>query len=195
MRALPVDDPGVPDTGSATRYLWWLCRQHAPTVLLGMLWGIVWTVAQAFMPYALGKAVDQGIAGRHFDALVLWTGAIFVLGTVQAAAGILRHRVAVFNWLGAAYRTMQLTVRQAGRLGATLPARIATGEVVSVGTSDIRHIGNIVDITARGSGAVVAIVVVAALLLHASVPLGLVVVLGVPALMGVVALLIRPLHH
>jgi ABC-type multidrug transport system fused ATPase/permease subunit len=101
----------------------------------------------------------------------------------------------VFNWLGAAYRTIQLTVRQAGRLGATLPTRIATGEVVSVGTSDIRHLGNVLDISARGSGAVVAIVVLALLLLHASVPLGLVVVVGVPALMGIVALLIRPLHQ
>ncbi|OLE27254.1 MAG: multidrug ABC transporter permease, partial [Actinobacteria bacterium 13_1_20CM_3_71_11] len=113
----------------------------------------------------------------------------------QAAAGILRHRVAVYNWLSAAYRTIQLTVRQAGRLGATLPARLATGEVVSVGTSDIRHLGNILEITARGCGALVAIVVVAVLLLNASVPLGLVVVVGVPALMAVVALLIRPLHR
>src|SRR5262249_56309366 len=69
-----------------------------------------------------------------------------------------------------------------------------TGEVVSVGTSDVEHLGNALDITARGSGAIVAIVVVAVLLLHASVPLGLVVMVGVPALMGVVTLLIRPLH-
>jgi ABC-type multidrug transport system fused ATPase/permease subunit len=195
MRALPVDDPGVPDTRSATRYLWWLSRQHAWTIVLGMAWGIVWMVVQAFMPFVIGRAIDAGIAGHDMSALAAWAGALFALGSVQAAAGILRHRLAVFNWLGAAYRTIQLTVRQAGRLGATLPTRIATGEVVSVGTSDIRHLGNVLDISARGSGAVVAIVVLALLLLHASVPLGLVVVVGVPALMGIVALLIRPLHQ
>lgn len=66
---------------------------------------------------------------------------------------------------------------------------------MSVGTSDIDQIGSAIDITARGTGAVVAIVTVAVILLDASVPLGLVVVLGVPVLMAVVGLLIRPLHR
>ena len=41
----------------------------------------------------------------------------------------------------------------------------------------------------------VAIITVAVILLHASLPLGLVVVLGVPVLMAIVGILIRPLHH
>jgi ABC-type multidrug transport system fused ATPase/permease subunit len=195
MRALPVGDPGTADHRSASRFLWWLAWRHRPTLLLGIGYGTVWMVAQALMPAVIGKAIDAGITARNLRALVFWSGALLVLGVVQAAAGILRHRVAVFNWLGAAYRTTQLTVRQAGRLGATLPKRLAAGEVVTIGTSDIHHLGDLIDITARGSGAIVAVVVVTVLLLHASMPLGLVVVLGVPALMGVVALLIRPLHR
>jgi ABC-type multidrug transport system fused ATPase/permease subunit len=195
VRTLPVADPGIADHRSASRFLWWLARQHAPTVVLGMAYGIVWMVSQAFMPAVIGKAVDAGIAARNPRALLVWSGILFALGLVQSAAGILRHRNAVANWLGAAYRTVQLTVRQAGRLGATLPKRLATGEVVSIGTSDIHHLGDVLDISARGTGALVAVVVVTVLLLHASVPLGLVVLLGVPALMGVVALLIRPLHR
>ena len=46
---------------------------------------------------------------------------------------------------------------------------------MSIGTSDISHIGGAMDIIARGTGAVVAIVIVAVILLSASVPLGLVV--------------------
>jgi ABC-type multidrug transport system fused ATPase/permease subunit len=195
MRALPVGDPGVPDHRSASHFLWWLARQVTPTLLAGMGYGIVWMLAQALMPAAIGKAIDAGIAGHRVPALVGWAGVLLGLGLLQAAAGILRHRVAVFNWLAAAYRTVQLTARQAGRLGATLPKRLATGEVVSIGTSDINHLGNAVDITARGAGSLVAVVVVSVLLLSASVPLGLVVVLGVPALMAVVGLLIRPLHR
>jgi ABC-type multidrug transport system fused ATPase/permease subunit len=195
MRALPVPDPGVPDHRSAGRFLWWLARQQGRTLLLGMAYGITWMVTQAFVPAVIGKAIDAGVAARNMRALLVWSGVLLALGTVQAAAGILRHRCAVFTWLSAAYRTMQLTVRHTVRLGATLPKRLASGEVVSIGTADIRHIGDVLDITARGSGSLVAIVVVAVLLLGASVPLGLVVVLGVPVLMGVVALLIRPLHH
>jgi ABC-type multidrug transport system fused ATPase/permease subunit len=195
MRTLPVADPGSPDTRTASRFLWWLARQHIGTILAGVVWGTVWTVAQALMPFAIGRAIDDGIAGSNLTALAAWAGALFALGLVQAAAGILRHRLAVFNWLATAYRTVQLTARHAARLGATLPNRLATGEVVSVGTSDIIHLGSLMEITARGTGAIVAIVVVAVILLRASVPLGLVVVLGVPVLMAIVALLIRPLHR
>jgi len=160
-----------------------------------MAYGIAWMVSQALMPAVIGRAIDAGVAARNLRALVLWSGALFALGVGQATFGVLRHRVAVFNWAGASYRTTQLTARQAARLGATLPKRLATGEVVSIGTSDIHHIGDVVDISARGTGALVALVVVTVLLLTASVPLGLVVVLGVPVLMAVVALLIRPLHR
>ena len=75
------------------------------------------------------------------------------IGVVQAAAGIMRHRFAVTNWLTAAYRVVQLVTRQATRLGATLPKRVATGEVVAIGTNDLSHIGNAMDVSARAAGA------------------------------------------
>ncbi len=127
--------------------------------------------------------------------LSLWAAVLLGLGLVQAVAGVLRHRCAVFNWLSAAYRTVQVTVRHAGHLGATLPKRLASGEVINVGTSDVSQIGNAIDVTARGVGAVVAIITVAVILLNASLPLGLIVVLGVPVLMTIVGILIRPLHR
>jgi ABC-type multidrug transport system fused ATPase/permease subunit len=194
MRSLPHVDPGVPDHRSATRYLWWLARREWRSVSLAMTYGVLWMVAQALMPATIGRAIDAGVTARNPSALALWAGALCGLGVVQAIAGILRHRLAVYNWLSAAYRTMQLTVRQAGHLGATLPKRLATGEVVSIGTSDISHIGNAIDVFGRGAGAVAAIIVVALLLLHSSARLGMVVVLGVPILLAVVSLLIRPLH-
>ncbi|MGS2613388.1 ABC transporter transmembrane domain-containing protein [Micromonospora sp. LZ34] len=194
MRSLPAGDPGVPDSRSATRYLLWLALRHKAVFSAGIALGVLWMVAQALMPAAVGRAVD-GLTRRDEGALVTWGLVLLGLGVLQAVAGILRHRCAVHNWLAAAYRTVQVTVETANRLGAALPRRVAAGEVVSIGTADISHIGHAVDITARGTGAVVAIVTVAVILLGASVPLGLVVVLGVPLLMAVVGLLIRPLHR
>jgi ABC-type multidrug transport system fused ATPase/permease subunit len=195
MRPLPVADPGTPDHRSATRFLLWLASRTWPTLLSGIGLGIVWMVSQAFMPAVVGKAIDAGIRARDLDALTAWALALLGLGLLQAAAGIARHRLAVFNWLAAAYRTVQLTIAQANRLGATLPKRLATGEVVSIGTADISHIGGALDITARSAGAVVAIIAVATILFSTSVPLGLIVVLGVPVLVGIVGGLIRPLHR
>jgi ABC-type multidrug transport system fused ATPase/permease subunit len=164
-------------------------------VLFGMSMGIVWMVAQAFMPAVIGSAIDAGVTRRDTTALLGWTSLLLTLGVVQAVAGIMRHRCAVSNWLQSAYRTIQVVVRHAGHLGAGLPRRVATGEVVSVGTSDVEHIGGTLDSSARAMGAVVAIIAVTVILLTSSIPLGLVVVLGVPVLAVVVALLLKPLHN
>ncbi|MER5333510.1 ABC transporter ATP-binding protein [Micromonospora sp. NPDC002717] len=194
MRFSPAGDPGTPDTRSATRYLLWLAGRHKVLFTVGILLGVVWMVAQALVPAAVGRAVD-GLTRGDEDALLTWGLVLLGLGVLQAVAGILRHRCAVHNFLAGAYRTVQLTVGAANRLGAALPRRVAAGEVVSIGTADINQIGSAIDITARGTGAVVAIVTVGVILLGASLPLGLVVVLGVPLLMAVVGLLIRPLHR
>ena len=71
-------------------------------------------------------------------ALIMWSATLLAVGLFgQAVAGIMRHRVAVFNWLSASYRTIQVIVRHGNLLGATLPKRLASGEIVSIGTSDI----------------------------------------------------------
>jgi ABC-type multidrug transport system fused ATPase/permease subunit len=195
MRDLPVPDPGTPDHRSATRYLWWLARLQRRTVLYGMSMGIVWMVSQALMPAVIGSAIDSGVTRRDTTALLGWTGLLLGLGVLQATAGVLRHRCAVSNWLQSCYRTIQVVVRHATHLGATLPRRVATGEVVSVGTNDVEQIGGTLDTSARAMGAVVAIVTVTVILLTSSMPLGLVVVLGVPVLAAVVAVLLKPLHR
>src|SRR5262245_42138219 len=132
MRTLPLADPGIPDHRSPARYLWWIVRSQRATVLWGICMGVLWMLAQALMPATIGRAIDAGIVARDPTALAWWAGALLFLGLVQAAAGIIRHRCAVMNWISAMYRTVQVTVRHAGHLGATLPARMATGEVVSI---------------------------------------------------------------
>ena len=81
------------------------------------------------------------------------------------------------------------------RLGATLPRRVSTGEVVSIGSSDLAHVGNSIEVMGRAAGAVVSFFVVAAILLNASVTLGLVVLIGVPALLLSLGPLLKPLQR
>ncbi|HEY0540717.1 MAG TPA: ABC transporter ATP-binding protein [Actinoallomurus sp.] len=195
MRSFPVSDPGVPDRRSPARYLLWAARAQLATMAGGAAWGVLWMVTQALMPATIGRAIDEGVTPKNTDALLLWSGVLLALGLVQAVAGVMRHRFAVSNWLGAAFRTVQVTSRHAAHLGATLPKRLATGEVVSVGIADVSHIGGAMEITARGSGAVVAIVLVGAILLFTSLPLGLIVLIGVPVMAALVAPMLRPLHH
>ncbi|MEU4693287.1 ABC transporter ATP-binding protein [Actinoplanes sp. NPDC023714] len=194
MHILPEPDPGLPDSRSAARYLFWLVRRSRLTVAAAATLAIIWMGCQSLAPAMVGRAVDAA-AGKDGAGLARWTLLLLGVGTIQVITGIMRHRFAVSNYLGAAFRTVQVVVRQANRLGATLPRRLDTGEVVAIGTSDISHIGGAVDIVSRGIGSLLAVAIITVLLLRISVPLGMIVLIGVPIMMLVVGALIGPLHR
>jgi len=160
-----------------------------------MFFGIVWMSSQAVIPAVLGRAIDRGVAARDTSELLRWSLALLAVGLLQAVSGIMRHRFAVTNWLTAAYRTVQLVGRQVSRLGARLPRRVSTGEVVAIGTTDISSIGHLMDVSARFSGAVASFVLVSVILLQTSVTLGLLVLIGVPVLMLLVGPILAPLQR
>jgi hypothetical protein len=193
MRELPLGHPGTPNLRSPARFLLWVARGQLGTLAIGIVYGVIWMGALAVVPALVGRAIDQGVAEGDQAGLLRGSALILAAGLVSAAAGILRHRTAVVNWLTASYRVQQLLVRQAARLGGSLPRRVPTGEVAAVGSHDAERIGSAMDIVARLSGALVSFVIVAVLLLRASTTLGLLVVAGVPLLTaGVGPLLTSP---
>ncbi len=161
------------------RFLLWMARAQRRTVIGGAFFGALWMGTQGVIPAALGQAVNA-IIQRNGPALMLWAGVVFALGILQAAAGVLRHRRAVSNFLEASVRVQQLVIRAAIRLGAGLPRQIGAGEVASLGTTDVVRVARLLDISARGTGAVVSIVIVAVILLSTSPQLGLVLLIGAP---------------
>ena len=195
MKDLPLADPGTPDLRSPGRYLLFVMRAQAGALSGAVFFGIVWMVAQALMPAIIGRAIDEGVAADDTGRLTFWALLLLAAGVTQAVGGVFRHRFSVSLWLDAAYRTVQLVNHKAAQLGATLPKRVATGEVVSVGANDVAHIGNSVDALGRVAGAVASFLVVAAILLAASPPLGLIVLIGVPVLLVAIGPLLKPLQH
>ncbi|WP_371680484.1 ABC transporter transmembrane domain-containing protein [Streptomyces sp. NBC_01276] len=186
--------PGVPDTRSAARYLLWLASRHRRTVLLATGFGVACTMSQALIPAAVGRALDLGLIPRDRRALVLWASVVLLLGVVQALTGMVRDRGSTANRLGASYLTTRLLVRKSAELGTELPGRVSTGAVVGAGSLDVGRLGTALEGTARGAGAVVAIVFVAVFMLASSWRLGLVVLAGVPVIAAVVTWLMRRLH-
>jgi ABC-type multidrug transport system fused ATPase/permease subunit len=171
----------------------WLGRQQAGTLVGGVTFGVVWMLAQALVPWALGRAVDAGIEAGSARALAGWSAVLLALAAAQAVAGVVRHRLAVSNWVQASLTASQLVGHHVTRVGAAMPTRLPTGEVVSTVASDAVRLGSAYDITARFAGSIASYALVAVLLLRASTPLGLVVLLGVPAVGLVLGLLVRPL--
>ena len=195
MQVLPYDDPGAPDLRSPVRYLEWVGRGQWATLVVAIGFGVVWMVGQALFPAAISRAVDQGIVARDGAALTRWSLALLGLGVTSALAGVMRHRLAVTNWMRAAFRTTQLIGWHAADTGEALPRERPTGDVVAVVASDAMRVGGVFDVLARFAGAIVSFVVVAVLLLTSSTPLGLLVLLGVPTLLGLLGFVVRPLQR
>ena len=176
------------------RFLVWLARQQLATVIGGGFFGAVWMTAQGLIPAALGEAINAAVR-RNRAELWTWCGVLLGLGALQAVAGVLRHRRAVTNFLTAAVRVQQLVARKASDLGGDLTRHVDAGEVASIGTTDVQRIGRLLDVSARGTGAVVSYLIVAALLFASSVQLGLVLVIGAPLAVLLVLPIMRPLER
>jgi ABC-type multidrug transport system fused ATPase/permease subunit len=162
--------------------------------LLGTVYGVTWMGAQALVPAAIGRGLDQGVSDHDLSAAAEWSGVVLGLAVVQAVAGVLRHRVAVANWLYASYRSMQLLGRHSAEVGVAIRRKLPTGEVVSAATNDALMIGGAFDVSARLSGAVVSYLIVAVLLLTTNVLIGTVVLVGVPVMVVLLGPLMRPLQ-
>jgi len=192
--SLPDACPGRPDARSPGRYLLWLARRQWRTLTVGIGLGVVWTLAQAVVPWAVGRTVDEGVASGDLGALAHWCGLLLVLGAGQTVTGVLRHRFAVWNWLQAYQRTAQGLMHHVADSGTAVTARTTTGEVVSTVANDGPRIADLYDVAQRFVGAVVAFGVVAVLLLRIDDVLGLLVLVGVPLLTATLALVVRPLQ-
>ncbi|WP_442933334.1 ABC transporter ATP-binding protein [Micromonospora psammae] len=192
---IPHADPGVPDTRGPLRYIWWLVRCQPWRVLRGSVIGTAWMIGLSVRPYLIARAVDDGLRAGDTPALLRWVAAIVVAGLLLSYLGIMRHRTMTFVREDATARSAAVLLRQLSRIGAVLPRRLATGEVATVGGSDIGWTSQVLTLTGPGVGAVVAYGVIAVVLWSVSPLLALCVLLGVPAIALVVGPLLRRLER
>ncbi|QTD96874.1 ABC transporter transmembrane domain-containing protein [Streptomyces cyanogenus] len=188
IQDLPYPDPGVPDTRSGPRFLWWLWRNQLGGQLKSLAWGLLHFVSVSALPFCVGLAVQAAI-DRSGRRLALTGGLMLICGTGIALGDTFLHRAAVTNWITAAARVQQLLARKAAQLGSALTRRVAAGEVVAVSTGDVEKIGWFVEAVSRFSAAALTVVVVCVGLLVYQPALGVVVAVGLP----VVALAVLPL--
>lgn len=195
LKPLPQADPGEPDARSAVHYLLWLLRKQWRSLLVAGFFGTTWMACIGALPGAIGQGIDDGIAPRDTGGLILWSSVIVGLAIAMAGLGTIRHRMAVYNFLNGAYRTVQVATRHATRVGAILPRRIATGEVVSVGSADPTAIGMALDVIGRTIGSVVTFIAVAIILLNISPLLGTIILIGLPLQALIIGPLLKPLQN
>ncbi len=186
-------EAGRPPLGSVTRFLLWQASRQPATLAGGVLFGVIWMLCQALWPYILGRAIDVAVTGIG-AALLLWCGLLLVLAIIQSLAGMMRHRMAVSNWLSSSLGIARLIGHHSADTGAAITATTASGEIVATVSSDALRMGEMFDVTARLSGGLVAYLVVALIMLNTSLGLGLAVLIGIPLVGLILSLLIRPLR-
>ncbi|MFF1904615.1 ABC transporter transmembrane domain-containing protein [Kitasatospora sp. NPDC058218] len=194
LKTLPLADPGDPDLSSPLAFLRWLQRSQRRGQVLATCWSLLEMGSRAALPVPLGLGVQAAVDGD--TAGIRWAGAaVLALAAVAALGAVMLHRQAVWNWIHAATQIRQLVSRQASHLGAGLSRRIATGEIVAVGSGDVEKIGWYVELVARLRGAVIVWLAVSAAVLVAEPVLGLAVLLGVPVLAASVWPLLGPFER
>ncbi|MFJ9952186.1 ABC transporter transmembrane domain-containing protein [Kitasatospora sp. NPDC091207] len=194
LKTLPLADPGDPDLSSPLAFLRWLQRSQRRGQVLATCWSLLEMGSRAALPLPVGLGVQAVVDG---DAAGLrWAGAaVLALAVVAAFGAVMLHRQAVWNWIHAATQVRQLVSRQASHLGAGLSRRIATGEIVAVGSGDVEKIGWYVELVARLRGAVIVWLAVSVAVLVTEPLLGLAVLLGVPVLAASVWPLLGPFER
>ena len=180
---------------SPGRFLFWILAKQWHTIVLAALFGTLWMGSIGALPGVIGYAIDYGAASQEPQRLLVWAGVIVALAVLMAVSSLIRHRFAVFNFLQASYRTVQLTARHATRVGAALPRKVATGEAVSAGSTDPESIGNMADVIGRSVGSAVTFTAIGIAVLNISVPLGAVVLIGLPLQVIVMGPLLKPLQN
>ncbi|MCR8669996.1 ABC transporter ATP-binding protein [Agrococcus sp. HG114] len=191
--ALPFGSEPPPRLESVPRFLLWQASRQKQFLVGGIVFGVIWMLCQAVWPYLLGRAIDDGVATASAD-IWIWCGALLAVAVVQAIAGMLRHRMAVKNFVRSALRAGRLIGHHSAETGSAITATTASGEIVATVLTDALSLGSMFDVTARLVGGIVAYLVVSGIMLATSVELGLVVLIGVPVLGALLTLLIRPLH-
>ena len=190
---VPVEDPGTPNLQSVPRFLLWVGLKQKRIIATGVFFGVINLLCVAIMPGVLGRGI-QAIADQQSDDLRKWVLVALLIGTIQAAAGILRHRRAVGSWISAATRLQQLVARKAVELGADLPRLVSTGEVSAINSNDVERVARVYDLIPRLTGAMVSFIFVSIILITSSPTLGLLVVIGVPLLGLAIGPIIKPLQ-
>lgn len=184
----PYSTPRAADLRSPVRYLLWLIACQRARSLRAAAISTVWMLGLVAPPYLLSRAIDDGLRPGGFASLLFWSGVLLGVGLLDAGVSIWRHRTMSMIRMDAAFRTVHAVVEQSTRLGAALARSTSAGEIATIGISDVWIISTSLTAVGPGTGAVIAYLAVAALLVSIAPLLAAIVLLGVPA----IGLLIGP---
>lgn len=194
MRAVPEPYAPPPKGVTPLGFLRWLIRMQWTTVLLGTLCDIIWLLGLALTPWAIGRAIDEGLVEGDAGAFLRWLAVVVWLQLQHSLIQGLRDRAGSVNFERTASRVNQVITHAS--TGATVAAdrKLGAGAIVTLISSDTWMLGYVPLNVGSLLSALVSFTTVSVLLLRDSVVLGLLVMVGVPTFALVQFALVRSLH-
>ncbi|MDX6411303.1 MAG: ATP-binding cassette, subfamily bacterial, partial [Gaiellaceae bacterium] len=162
------------------RYLGNAIKEQRVGVVGAVISGLSWQAAAILVPLLLKHAIDAGIRPHNTTQLLLSTGGIVALGTLEAVAGGLRHYFAIRNrGRGQAY-VRDGIFRHALDLDAAYHDQVGAGELMSRASADAELVARVLDALGHTIGYVLTIFGVCIVLLVLDPVLALVVLVPLP---------------
>ncbi|WP_272434065.1 ABC transporter transmembrane domain-containing protein [Actinomyces sp. B33] len=171
-----------------------LLARRATALTLGVLATTIGTVSSALIPWAMGRALDAGLAhglGSRLGAAVAVL--LLVIGLV-AVGDALTQMTEITTWMGSSVgATRALSERTADRVRA-LARETTPGEMITAVTGDAIALGRATALIPELVASAASTVLVAVLMLRTSTSLGLVVLIGMPLLFLLLIGIAKPLE-
>ncbi|MBN9742428.1 multidrug ABC transporter ATP-binding protein [Amycolatopsis sp. A1MSW2902] len=149
---------------------------------------------EALVPVVIGVVLDRAVADSSVLTLLGWLAVLAVVFLVLSSSYRFGARAAEGASERAAHEIRLAVSRRVLHPRGGAENGALAGELVSVGTSDVRRVGMINAVLPFGIAALAGLVVSAVVLLRMSVPLGLLVLLGTPPLLFLAHLIGKPLE-
>lgn len=195
MRTVP-EPYSAPSAGvTPGGFLFWITRMQWTTVLQGTVCDIIWLLGLALTPWAIGRAIDEGLVAGDYAAFLRWLAVVIWLQLQHSLIQGLRDRAGSVNFERASSRVNQVIAHASTRVTIAADQKLPPGAMVTVATSDSWAISFIPINVGSLISSLVAFITVSVLLLRDSVLLGLLVIIGVPAFALVQFALVKSLHE
>jgi ABC-type multidrug transport system fused ATPase/permease subunit len=183
-RFTPPRDPGAPleHPNPAVAVIGWLFRSQWRQLLLSTLISFAFLGCQQFVPYVVGKAVDEGLVAGDRAALYWWSAALAVCIGIATVTGVASFVYMMYSFMDSDFRVQRRLVDTVVAVGSRLQSRADAGELVSISAADSRSLSSLSMMFGRLVSSLLAFVLALVILATMSWWFVLAVGVGVPAM-------------
>ncbi|MBO3735073.1 ABC transporter ATP-binding protein [Glycomyces niveus] len=190
-RFTPPRDPGGPlaHPRPAVAVIGWLFRSQWRMLAMSTLVSFAFLGGQQFVPYVVGRAVDEGLVAGDRTALYWWSAGLMACIAVATVTGVASFYYMMYTAMDTDFRVQRRLVDTVVAVGSRIRSRADAGELVAISAADAHALSSVSMMFGRLASALLAFILALSILATLSWWFVLAAGIGVPAMF----MLLRPL--